>query len=101
MILLIFKAGVAYIKEHEVNHLRINDASDVKYLFNFGEKLGKGSFGVVLKVQEKSTEKVWAMKILNRNKASLLFILLMRFVCSKDCSKVVRTGIYEHIDPAP
>ena len=51
-----------------VRHTRIDDESYIEKVYTFGEKLGAGSFGVVLEATHNETEEKWAIKIINKEK---------------------------------
>ncbi|XP_072326982.1 serine/threonine-protein kinase 33-like [Scyliorhinus torazame] len=55
--------------EMTVPHQRIEDESVIKLYYQIGRELGKGSFGVVVHATHISTDRTWAIKKLNKEKA--------------------------------
>ncbi|XP_078537118.1 serine/threonine-protein kinase 33 [Lissotriton helveticus] len=55
--------------EIKVPHTRMDDEAAIQQIYNFGKKLGQGSFGVVVEATHKETHLKWAIKKVNREKA--------------------------------
>uniref|UniRef100_A0A671SM10 Serine/threonine-protein kinase 33-like n=1 Tax=Sinocyclocheilus anshuiensis TaxID=1608454 RepID=A0A671SM10_9TELE len=55
--------------EKKVPHTRIEDESDIQKIYSFGRKLGQGNFGVVCEVTHIETQRKWAIKKVNKEKA--------------------------------
>ncbi|KAJ8247556.1 hypothetical protein GJAV_G00247690 [Gymnothorax javanicus] len=55
--------------ERKVPHTRMEDEIAIKQIYTFGKKLGQGSFGVVYEATHVETQKKWAVKKVNREKA--------------------------------
>lgn len=51
-----------------IPHTRIEDERQIEDKYEFGEVLGKGSFGVVKEARNKETGCVWAIKAVNKEK---------------------------------
>lgn len=52
--------------EREVKHLKITSAKELYDAYTFGSEIGKGTFGTVMAVVDKSTNRNWAMKIISK-----------------------------------
>lgn len=55
--------------EKEVPHTRIEDESNLQKIYSFGRKLGQGGFGVVCEATHIETQRKWAIKKVNKEKA--------------------------------
>ncbi|XP_053093849.1 serine/threonine-protein kinase 33 isoform X1 [Pangasianodon hypophthalmus] len=55
--------------EKKVPHTRLKDEADIQQIYSFGRKLGQGSFGVVCEATHLETQKKWAIKKVNKEKA--------------------------------
>ncbi|XP_030621003.1 serine/threonine-protein kinase 33 [Chanos chanos] len=55
--------------EKKVPHTRMEDEADIQKIYMFGRKLGQGSFGVVYEATHIETQKKWAIKKVNKEKA--------------------------------
>ncbi|XP_016323891.1 serine/threonine-protein kinase 33-like isoform X1 [Sinocyclocheilus anshuiensis] len=55
--------------EKKVPHTRIEDESDIQKIYSFGRKLGQGNFGVVCEATHIETQRKWAIKKVNKEKA--------------------------------
>ncbi|NP_001038554.2 serine/threonine-protein kinase 33 [Danio rerio] len=55
--------------EKKVPHTRIEDESSIQKIYSFGRKLGQGSFGVVCEATHIETQRKWAIKKVNKEKA--------------------------------
>ncbi|KAI4889269.1 hypothetical protein NFI96_013534 [Prochilodus magdalenae] len=55
--------------EKKVPHTRMEDEADIQQIYSFGRKLGQGSFGVVCEAIHNETQKKWAIKKVNKEKA--------------------------------
>ncbi len=53
-----------------IGHTRIDDEADIEKAYILGELLGRGGFGVVLEVQNRSSKTKYAMKIVSKDKVS-------------------------------
>ena len=51
-----------------IKHTRIEDEKQIESIYEFGEILGKGSFGVVKEAKHIETESRWAIKAINKEK---------------------------------
>lgn len=70
------------MKQRKISHIKINDTQELKVWYDFGEKIGEGSFGTVTAVKEKTTNKNWAMKTVSKSVTSsincnLLFMIFI------------------------
>uniref|UniRef100_H2YLS1 Protein kinase domain-containing protein n=1 Tax=Ciona savignyi TaxID=51511 RepID=H2YLS1_CIOSA len=63
--------------EHKIPHRRIDDEKVIEELYSFGEKLGQGSFGVVIEAKNLKTKEKWAIKKVNKEKAGSSAITLL------------------------
>lgn len=59
-----------------IPHTRIEDERQIEDIYEFGEVLGKGSFGVVKEATNKETGCRWAIKAVNKEK-----VLIDNFCC--------------------
>uniref|UniRef100_A0A8C1SEP8 Serine/threonine-protein kinase 33 n=1 Tax=Cyprinus carpio TaxID=7962 RepID=A0A8C1SEP8_CYPCA len=55
--------------EKKVPHTRMEDESDIQKIYSFGRKLGQGNFGVVCEATHIETQRKWAIKKVNKEKA--------------------------------
>ncbi|XP_053490868.1 serine/threonine-protein kinase 33, partial [Ictalurus furcatus] len=55
--------------EKKVPHTRLKDEADIQRIYSFGRKLGQGSSGVVCEATHVETQKKWAIKKVNKEKA--------------------------------
>ncbi|KAK3533825.1 hypothetical protein QTP70_032167 [Hemibagrus guttatus] len=55
--------------EKKVPHTRLKDEADIQQIYSIGRKLGQGSFGVVCEATHMETQKKWAIKKVNKEKA--------------------------------
>ncbi|XP_076880085.1 serine/threonine-protein kinase 33 isoform X2 [Brachyhypopomus gauderio] len=55
--------------EKKVPHTRIEDEAEIQQIYSFGKKLGQGNFGVVCEAIHIETQKKWAIKKVNKEKA--------------------------------
>ena len=60
-----------------IRHTRIEDERQIEDIYEFGNVLGKGSFGVVTEATNKTTGEKWAIKAVNKEKVRN-FILLVK-----------------------
>lgn len=58
-------------KIRNIEHVKISDINELTLKYQIGAQIGKGSFGVVLEVIDKFSEKVWAMKIIEKGKVTI------------------------------
>lgn len=61
----------------DIPHTRIEEESWINKYYEVGEKIGQGMFGKVFKVRHLETEKYWAMKVVNKEKAGSSAIKLL------------------------
>lgn len=60
-----------------IPHTRIEDERQIEDIYEFGEVLGKGSFGVVKEARNRETGCVWAIKAVNKEKAGTSAVKLL------------------------
>lgn len=60
-----------------IPHTRIEDERQIEDIYEFGEVLGKGSFGVVKEATNKETGRRWAIKAVNKEKAGTSAVKLL------------------------
>jgi len=60
-----------------IPHTRIEEERQIEDIYDFGEVLGKGSFGVVKEATHKATGRRWAIKAVNKEKVRKLKPLLI------------------------
>lgn len=60
-----------------IPHTRIEDERQIEDIYEFGEVLGKGSFGVVKEATNKATGRRWAVKAVNKEKAGTSAVKLL------------------------
>ena len=60
-----------------IPHTRIEEEKQIEDIYEFGEVLGKGSFGVVKEATNKATGRRWAIKAVNKEKVRKLLVLLI------------------------
>ena len=58
-----------------IPHTRIEEERQIEDIYEFGEILGKGSFGVVKEARNKETGCVWAIKAVNKEKVWSAFVV--------------------------
>ena len=67
-----------------VNHIRLDDEKQLEDIYEFGKKLGSGSFGTVHLATHKSTNGTWAIKSVEKEKVSHCYVssydYTMRFI---------------------
>ncbi len=73
----------------------IDNQRDVTSLYHIGKKLGQGSYASVFKCINKSTDKVHAMKILNKRNCSSLDRVMLEIAVMKRLDHQHVTRIYE------
>ncbi|XP_041916710.1 serine/threonine-protein kinase 33 isoform X2 [Alosa sapidissima] len=78
--------------ERKVPHTRMEDEIDIQQIYSFGRKLGQGSFGVVCEATHKETQKKWAIKKVNKEKAGSSGVKLLE----REVSILKRVN-HEHI----
>lgn len=66
-----------------VEHTRVDDESVIEKKYSFGEVLGQGAFGVVREVTNRQTHEQFAMKIVHKDKVSL--VTRSSYFCSAGC----------------
>ncbi|XP_067915809.1 serine/threonine-protein kinase 33-like isoform X2 [Heterodontus francisci] len=72
-----FQRASSNSTEITVPHTRIEDESVIKLFYQFGQDLGKGSFGVVVQATHIPTHTKWAIKKLNKEKAGSYAIKML------------------------
>jgi len=60
-----------------IPHTRIEEERQIEDIYDFGEVLGKGSFGVVKEATHKATGRRWAIKAVNKEKAGTSAVKLL------------------------
>ncbi|RMX41902.1 hypothetical protein pdam_00006629 [Pocillopora damicornis] len=60
-----------------IPHTRIEDERQIEDIYEFGEVLGRGSFGVVKEATNKATGSRWAIKAVNKEKAGTSAVKLL------------------------
>ncbi|XP_063044151.1 serine/threonine-protein kinase 33 isoform X2 [Engraulis encrasicolus] len=78
--------------ERKVPHTRMEDELDIQQIYSFGRKLGQGSFGVVCEATHKETQKKWAIKKVNKEKAGSSGVKLLEREVS-----ILKNVNHEHI----
>ena len=68
----------------QIPHTRIEDEKQIEDAYEFGNELGRGSFGVVKEAKHKATGKRWAVKAVNKEKVCMFCILFKFFDCLFD-----------------
>nr|XP_002124936.1 serine/threonine-protein kinase 33-like [Ciona intestinalis]XP_018673303.1 serine/threonine-protein kinase 33-like [Ciona intestinalis]XP_018673304.1 serine/threonine-protein kinase 33-like [Ciona intestinalis]XP_026695741.1 serine/threonine-protein kinase 33-like [Ciona intestinalis] len=63
--------------EHKIPHRRIEDETIIEEMYSFGDKLGQGSFGIVIEACNLQTKQKWAIKKVNKEKAGSSAITLL------------------------
>ena len=56
-----------------IERIRVEDESDVERIYQIGEVLGRGAFGVVKEVTNRESGEKHAMKIIPKNKVGNLY----------------------------
>ncbi|XP_071502191.1 serine/threonine-protein kinase 33-like [Diadema antillarum] len=64
-------------RSRPVPHTRLDDDAAIEKLYQSGEKLGSGSFGVVFEGTCLKTNKKWAIKVINKEKAGSSAVKLL------------------------
>lgn len=62
-----------------INHTRLESDAEFEEYFNFGEALGKGSFGTVTEVIRISDLSKWAVKIINKEKVCYFIVIIIKY----------------------
>lgn len=78
--------------ENKVPHTRMDDEAAIQQIYTFGQKLGQGSFGVVIEATHRETGKKWAIKKVNREKAGSSAVKLLEREVS-----ILKTVNHDHI----
>ncbi|KAK3748438.1 hypothetical protein QZH41_017310, partial [Actinostola sp. cb2023] len=60
-----------------IKHTRIEDEKQIEEIYEFGEVLGKGSFGVVTEAKQNESGTRWAIKAINKEKAGSSAVKLL------------------------
>lgn len=55
-----------------IKHTRIEEEKQIEEIYEFGEVLGKGSFGVVKEAKHIATGTRWAIKAVNKEKVRFI-----------------------------
>ncbi|XP_033127970.1 serine/threonine-protein kinase 33-like [Anneissia japonica] len=63
--------------EKQITHTRIEDESVIEKTYTFGNKIGAGSFGVVIEAVQINTDQKLAIKIVNKEKAGSSAVKLL------------------------
>uniref|UniRef100_UPI00398E3F8E serine/threonine-protein kinase 33 isoform X2 n=1 Tax=Pristiophorus japonicus TaxID=55135 RepID=UPI00398E3F8E len=78
--------------EYKVPHTRVDDEFAIRQIYNFGQRLGQGSYGVVIEATHNRTGKKWAIKKVNREKAGSSAVKLLEREVS-----ILKQVDHEHI----
>ena len=62
-----------------VNHIRFEDDNGVDDIFEFGDTLGQGSFGIVIEAVKKATKTKYAVKSINKEKVRVYEVCQLIF----------------------
>lgn len=62
------------LTEREVKHVKISSAKELYDTYTFGSEIGKGTFGTVMAVVDKSTNKSWALKIISKPVVNVIIL---------------------------
>lgn len=68
------KSELFRLTEREVKHQKISSAKELYDAYTFGNEIGKGTFGTVMAVVDKATNKNWALKIISKPAVNLSFL---------------------------
>lgn len=60
-----------------MKNTRVDDESEIEKKYSFGEVLGQGAFGVVREVTNRQTHQQLAMKIVHKDKVSIICIAII------------------------
>ncbi|XP_059508025.1 serine/threonine-protein kinase 33 isoform X1 [Stegostoma tigrinum] len=86
------RATVSNAEYKVVPHTRVDDEFAIRQIYNFGQKLGQGSYGVVIEATHNGTGKKWAIKKVNREKAGSSGVKLLEREVS-----ILKQVDHEHI----
>lgn len=64
--------------ERVVKHIKISESSEIEQYYLFGEEIGEGSFGKVISVKEKNTNRRWAIKSVPKSLSGIKLVFLQR-----------------------
>ena len=73
--------------ERPVPHTRIENETMFEEKYEFGRKLGQGSFGVVYEVKNKATAKRWACKAIYKEKVWAAPVMYYMYIVGKGLFK--------------
>ncbi|XP_069753560.1 serine/threonine-protein kinase 33 isoform X2 [Narcine bancroftii] len=86
------RATVSSAECKVVPHTRVNDEFAIRQIYSFGQRLGQGSYGVVIEAIHKRSGKKWAIKKVNREKAGSSAVKLLEREVS-----ILKQVDHEHI----
>lgn len=71
------RATVSNAECKVVPHTRVDDEFAIRQIYSFGQRLGQGSYGVVIEATHNRSGKKWAIKKVNREKAGSSAVKLL------------------------
>ncbi|GCB62016.1 hypothetical protein scyTo_0004190, partial [Scyliorhinus torazame] len=86
------RAAVGNAEYKVVPHTRVDDEFAIRQIYSFGQRLGQGSYGVVIEATHNGTGKKWAIKKVNREKAGSSGVKLLEREVS-----ILKLVDHEHI----
>ncbi|XP_067850028.1 serine/threonine-protein kinase 33 isoform X3 [Heptranchias perlo] len=86
------RATVSSAEYKVVPHTRVDDEFAIRQIYSFGQRLGQGSYGVVIEATHNGTGKKWAIKKVNREKAGSSGVKLLEREVS-----ILKQVDHEHI----
>ncbi|XP_078076859.1 serine/threonine-protein kinase 33 isoform X1 [Mustelus asterias] len=86
------RATVSNAEYKVVPHTRVDDEFAIRQIYSFGQRLGQGSYGVVIEATHNGTGKKWAIKKVNREKAGSSGVKLLEREVS-----ILKLVDHEHI----
>ncbi|XP_049861728.1 serine/threonine-protein kinase 33-like [Schistocerca gregaria] len=63
------RTGGTRLKERPMLYQRLNDDEQIHRFYDFGDELGRGKFGVVMRVRAQLTGLCWAIKVIEKSQA--------------------------------
>ncbi|XP_051885641.1 serine/threonine-protein kinase 33 [Pristis pectinata] len=86
------RATVSNAECKVVPHTRVDDEFAIRQIYSFGQRLGQGSYGVVIEATHNRSGKKWAIKKVNREKAGSSAVKLLEREVS-----ILKQVDHEHI----
>ncbi|XP_078270843.1 serine/threonine-protein kinase 33 isoform X2 [Rhinoraja longicauda] len=86
------RATVSNAECKVVPHTRVDDEFAIRQIYSFGQRLGQGSYGVVIEATHNRSGKKWAIKKVNREKAGSSAVKLLEREVS-----ILKQVNHEHI----